>query len=328
MKNKRILIAAAILAVVALAYLLTNKSTTTDGKITIAEGSQPIAALIYIANEKGYFKDEGLNVELKPFATGKLCLDAVIGGGADYATVAETPIMHAAFSDQPIKVVATIHRAKENTFCIANKTKGINTPADLKGKTIAVPIGTNAEYALSKFLTANGLKSSDIKKVNLSPPEMIGPIAKGNVDAVVAWQPHIGRCEAALGKDGMRFSFASLYTETYNLVTNRILAEDKSDVTVKILKALDRANNFLHANPEESIGIVARRLGMDRVELEKIWPIYNFGLDLKPSLIDVLESEAQWAVDEGQHDKKDILMKNFVSTTALRKVLKDSVFIK
>jgi len=329
MKNKIFLIGAIIIAISVLAYLLTRgPSNDSTGKIIIAEGTQPIAAPIYIAYANGYFKDEGLNVELVSFPTGKFCLDALIGGKADFATVAETPIVHATFKDQPIRIVATIHRSRKNTFCIGRKDKGVNVPADLKGKIVAVPFGTNAQFALDTFLRKNDLKSQDLTFINLSPPEMNGQVLKGDVAAVVAWQPYIGRAKKNLGDNAVPFSFENVYEETYNIVTSVLIAGEKKDIAIKILKALDRAIDFMKANRDETIRIVSQRIGMEKSELDTIWPIYNFGLDLRQSLIETMTLQGNWAVKQGHQNGQVPDMRNFVSTTALKVVKFDAVSIK
>jgi len=317
---RMLLVAGAVVAIAILAWLIRNDSAIRPSKVVIAEGTQPIAAPIYVAYMKGYFKDEGVNVELVSFPTGKLCLDALIGGNADFATVAETPIMHASFKPVPIKIVATMHRSRRNTFCVARKDQGINAPSDLKGKTVAVPLGTNAEYALGTFLAKNKLHPSDLKLINLSPPEMIGPITRGDVAAVVGWQPHIGRCERALGDNGVPFSFDQVYEETYNLVTNTTMTTTRKETVTQVLRALDRAVAYMAGHRSEAIDIVADRIGMTRKELEQLWPIYNFGLDLRSSLLDTLAQQAQWAIDKGDHVGPIPNMRSIVSAAALREV--------
>jgi NitT/TauT family transport system substrate-binding protein len=276
---------------------------------------------------KGYFKDEGLNVVLVSFPTGKLCLDALTGGNADFATVAETPIMHASFKALPVKIVATMHRSRQNTFCVARKDQGVNVPSDLKGRTVAVPLGTNAEYALSAFMAKNNLQPSDVKFLNLLPPEMIGPITRGDVAAVAAWQPHAGRCEKALGANAVRFSFDQVYEETYNLVTSDDMTRNRKETVTRVLRALNRAVAFMadKDHQAEAIGIVAQRISMDRKELERLWPIYNFGLDLRSSLLDTMAKEGKWAVERGHQSGPIPDMHSVVSATALREVRPEAV---
>ena len=50
-----------------------------------------VSAGVWTGLDAGYFKEEGVDVDLVSFPTGKLCLDALIGGKADFATAAETP---------------------------------------------------------------------------------------------------------------------------------------------------------------------------------------------------------------------------------------------
>jgi NitT/TauT family transport system substrate-binding protein len=321
----RLLIAVTAVTAAILIYWLRSTSISSTGKVVIAEGTQPIAGPVYVAYAKGFFKEEGVDVQLASFPTGKFCLDALLGGKADFATVAETPIMHASFKNQPMKIVATMHRSRLNTYCVARKDRGVNVPGDLKGKTVAVPFGTNGEYALAAFLAKNGLTLGDLTLVNLSPPEMIGPITKGDVAGVAAWQPHIGRCEKSLGENGVHFSFDQAYEETYNLVTSTKMAAERGTTVAKILKALDRAVVFMGQNPNEAIEIVAQRIDMEKTELERIWPIYHFGLDLRQSLIETMSAQGKWAVERGHQTGVVPNMRDVVSTAALRSLKPESV---
>ncbi len=296
-----------------------------ENKIIIAEGTQPIVAPVYVAFAKGYFKNEGITVELASFPTGKLCLDALLGGKADFATVAETPIMHASFKNQPMHIITTILRSRENTFAVARKDNGIKNVSDLKGKVIGVPLGTNAEYALSAFLGKHGISTGDTKLINLSPPEMIGPLMRGDLAAIAGWQPHIGRGEKSLGSNAIRFQFDEVYEETYNIVASTEMVQQKKDVSVKVLKALDRAIAYMSENPTDSIRIVSERIGMENNELEQLWPIYHFSLGLRRSLVDLLTAQGEWAIKSGYQNEKIPNMQNLISGDALRTIKPEAV---
>jgi ABC-type nitrate/sulfonate/bicarbonate transport system substrate-binding protein len=114
-------------------------------KITICEGTQPIAGLVYVAYQEKFFEQQGLEVVLEPHSTGKACLGAVLDGKADLATVAETPIVLAGLEDKKFFVTATIHESEENTVVVARKDRGVVAPADLTGKKVGVTRGTNAQ---------------------------------------------------------------------------------------------------------------------------------------------------------------------------------------
>jgi hypothetical protein len=78
-------------------------------------------------------------------------------------------------------------------------------------------------------------------------------------------------------------------------------------------------------NREESVGIVAQRIGMEKTELDRLWPIYNFGLDLRSSLVETLTSQGKWAVERGHQTGAIPDMQTVISTVALRSIKPESV---
>ena len=142
------------IAVAALAVLALVSGCKCDGepndrpgsltKVVLAQNPVPHSALPIIAKKKGYFKEEGLDVTVQEFTTGKLCFDAMLGGGADFSTVAETPIMYAGFSKQPVYVIATIESSPLSVKVLARKDKGVSKPGDLRGKAVGTFKGGSA----------------------------------------------------------------------------------------------------------------------------------------------------------------------------------------
>jgi len=274
-----------------------RQPTNGPTKVVLAEGMQPIVAPVYVAYAKGFFKEQGLDVQLVPFPKGKLCLDAVLGGQANFGTVAETPLMHVGFQHQPVAILATMETATKNTKAVARKDKGVQKAADLKGRKIGVPVGGNAEYFMDVFLQKNGLSRKDVQVVNLNPPEMIGAIVRGDIDAAFSFEPYITRSLNQLGDKGILLMDADIYRETFDLVSMRPWAEANRETAEKVLRALVKATQFIKANRDESVQIVAARIQLDPKELANIWDYYTFDIVLDQSLMDALNSQAKWAID-------------------------------
>ena len=126
-----------LIIVVSLSLLLINQDSPTgtvvySEKIDLAINPIANSALVFIAEEKGYFTEQGLKINYHNFPTGKLALDALIGGGADIATTADVPIALAGLADQKISAIATIEYSTDNIQVVARKDAGIRLPKDLK----------------------------------------------------------------------------------------------------------------------------------------------------------------------------------------------------
>jgi ABC-type nitrate/sulfonate/bicarbonate transport system substrate-binding protein len=276
-----------------------NKQPPAALHVVIAEGMQPVAGPVYVAYEKHFWKDLGLDVELVSFTSGRLCLDAVLGGKADAGTMAETPIMNAGFQGAPIYVVAGIHQSQKNTKIIARKDKGIASASDLKGHKVGVSIGTNGEFFMDQYLKRISLTRKDLQVVNLRPEDMAPSIIRGDVDACFTWEPHIQNAKKQLGDGAVIFANDGVYTETYNIVTTQNFTKSKPKELNLLLQGLARAIDYMHENPDDSIGIVSRHIGMDANLLKAIWPDYTFRLSLEQSFLDLLKEEAQWSKANG-----------------------------
>ena len=213
--NKKILIGIIIVVVVAALgvsfYWFTQKQpeeskyTGPIEKVTIAAYLGEFSSLVFIAENQGYFADNGLDVTIKEYETGLGPAQAVLAGDADFATVAEFVLVSNSFNHEDLKAVSTIDLANAIEL-VARKDRGINKPNDLKGKKIAVPQKTQAEFFLGSFLIFNGLSTNDIKVINMKPSELVEAITAGTVDAVMIWEPNVYKIKKLLGDNAITFS--------------------------------------------------------------------------------------------------------------------------
>src|SRR5512134_1778813 len=186
-------------------------------KIRIAVTPWPPSASLYVAQEKGYFRDEGLETTLTDYPSGHLGLADLLAGKADFAVAADTPIARAAVHGQPFVVVATICEIDRAILIMARKDSGISAPGDLKGKTIGMVGGSASEFYLHIYLTTSYINPKNVRIVNLAPDHLVQALLKGEVDAVSAWAPHTIALQDQLGNNGVILHEPGLYNMSWNI---------------------------------------------------------------------------------------------------------------
>ncbi|MBI4439443.1 NrtA/SsuA/CpmA family ABC transporter substrate-binding protein [Candidatus Woesearchaeota archaeon] len=271
--------------------------TTNTKTVQLAINTLPNSALIHIAQENGYFLEQGLDVQYKPFVTGKLALDALLGGGADIATSADVPITLAVLANQEISVVATVEYSRDNIRVIARKDSGINKPLDLEGKKISTTKGGGPMFYTDKFLEKYNIDKSKVSMVYLTPNEMVTALIKKDIDAFIVFEPAPSIAIKEIGIDKLTiFEDSDIYGETWNIVVMKDYADKNSDTIKKFLKALVIAEEFMEKNPKESLAIVAKYSGNDELTTNQVLSKQKIGVVLNDVLTTYLKEEALWAI--------------------------------
>ena len=276
-------------------------------KVTIGiSATSLLPALIRIAEEKGYFLEEGIDAEVRDYPTGKAALAAVFNGEVDMGTVADAPIVSNSFERNDFAIFVTILDSAQHTKALARKDSDINIPQDLVGKKVATTIGTTAHFFMSLFLALNGIDVSDVEIVNMKPGEMVEAIINGDVDAICGWEPNVSNAAKNMGDNAIILSSDVGYKATFNLVTMNDYIENNPELIRNVIKALVKAEEFASNNRGESIDIIASRLETDREDIDKQWDGYRFKISLSQSLIITLEDVARWSMRNNFTDKTGV----------------------
>lgn len=270
-------------------------------KISLGDNLAPASAPFAIAYYKDYFEDEGLALSLKKFTAGRYSLDALLSGNVQIADVADTPLMFYGLKEQEdVCIIATMATCDGCVKLVGRKDKGIKTPADLKGKKIGVLEGTVSQYFLDVFLEKNGIDLSDVKLVNLRPPEMSIALIRGDIDAFSGWEPFVYNTQKELEDNIIVFIDKEAYTVIWNFVVKKEYAKKNPGVIKRFLKAMLKAEEYLENNKDESILITSSYTGLEPEALNEIMQDFDFGIVLdQNSLVDLLEKEAKWAKEKG-----------------------------
>src|SRR5690606_4197022 len=123
------------------------------------------------------------------FTSGPPLLEAVHAGAVDIGGVGNTPPIFAAAAGSRITVVAAFRQNPVGAAILVPDGSPITTPAQLKGKRVAVAKGSSAHYHLLAVLKQAGLSFADIQPQYLQPADALAAFSSGTVDAWAIWEP-------------------------------------------------------------------------------------------------------------------------------------------
>ncbi len=157
--------------------------------VSLAVGGK--AGLYYlpltIAERLGYFKDEGLNVEISDFAGGAKSLEALIGGSVDVVSGAYEHTINMQAKGQHIVAFVLMGRAPAISIGVATeKAANVHGPKDLKGFKMGVSApGSSTNIALNFYLAQGGLKPSDVSIIGVgSTAGSLAAMRSGQIDGM------------------------------------------------------------------------------------------------------------------------------------------------
>ena len=159
---------------------------------------------MWYAKEKGWDKEAGLDVDILFFDSGMAILNALPAGEWQFACLGGVPAMmgNLRYGTSVIGVgtdesacVAVLARPDSPVF----RTKGFNPdypgvfgrPEDVRGKTILCTTVSSAHFALTAWLDALGVKSTEVTVKNMDQPQALGAFDNGIGDFVALWAPHM-----------------------------------------------------------------------------------------------------------------------------------------
>jgi aliphatic sulfonates family ABC transporter substrate-binding protein len=287
-----------ILITLVLAFIsLTISCNRKDQPITKITYAMPItvaAIPAYVALEKGFWKEEGLDVQAQMFSSGRQGLDALLAKNAEVMSVSETPLMHAILQGNKIYIVTTVTQHQEVKL-IARRDKGIQSAQDLRGKRIATLPGTNSDYFMYEFLKKNNIPIEAVNITNMNPPDMVTALVQGSIDAYFAWEPHIYYAQKQLPQQSIVFPPGDLYHGRHCVAMNQEFVRAHPDVVEKLIRGFQRAEKFVSEKPDESMAIVSKYTGMDIDALKSLWSEYKVSVGIDSQLLQILDQEAHWA---------------------------------
>ena len=221
-------------------------------------------SLLATAINMGYFEEMGLNVTLTEFQGGPQEIAAMASGDIDISQIGHGA--HALCIEGQAKIFHLDCTSLADAV-VANTEKGINSIADLKGKTIAVSSGTSAEIILNLALSSAGLTQDDVTLVEMDANGMVSAMVSGGVDACATWSPSTLTIANALGDKALTLATNNDYVDQVTFPSSFITTEEFANAThavlVRFSRALLKAQDYRAANIEEVAKWVAKQCKAD-----------------------------------------------------------------
>ena len=221
----------------------------------------------WVAKEKGLFKKNGVNVKLSNFAVQGDAVQALAGGSLDLASVATNDILSVNATGPKASVVLLHDESAGADMMI---TRGIDTPAGLKGQRIAVEVGGVSHFFLSKLLAKNGLTEKDVTVVNMTAPDAGAAFAVKAINVAVTWEPYGSQGVKAGGKVLLSSkdtpgAIVDVLGARNDVLTNR------PDAVRRVIATWFDALQYVEQHRDESFKIMAKASGVTVAEFAEMW---------------------------------------------------------
>ena len=263
-----------------------SSSVSKLDKITMTYVTSPLNVPSIIEKSKSIFenylkdKEENIKVDYAEITSGADQVQALASGDVDilYA-VGATSIISAASNGADIKVLNMYSRAPE-AYTLYSIDK-IDSAEELRGKTIAGPVGTNLHQLLVAYLEKASMTINDVNFVNMSIPNAKAALDSRSIDAALIAGPtaYIAKQqEYNLITDGVGLTDASVAVA----VSEKFLNENKEILTY-FKEAQSNIYNYILENKDEVMQIVGSVLDLEKEDVEEMYKQYDFNIEVTAS---------------------------------------------
>jgi NitT/TauT family transport system substrate-binding protein len=214
---------------------------------------------LFLAQEKGFFAREGIEVELINNEIHAAAFGGLFSGQVDAVAGALLDAPASSEPDEPVVCLLVMDDSRGGDGIVAHRK--IRSVADLEGKSVAALRGGVQQFYLNVLLEGAGLSEADIEVVDLTPEDAGQAFLLQEVDAAVTVEPWLTQ-----GKEVAHGQLLTDSSETPGLLvsclvtTPRVLDRRRAEFKA-LVRAWDAAVKYVEANPEDAVQIMARRMG-------------------------------------------------------------------
>ena len=214
---------------------------------------------MFLARDKGFFKENGLDVELRIIEDAAIYMAAIAAGELDGNASTLDEIMKYRSPEFCVKAVVALDDSHGGDGVLVRED--VTSLKDLKGQQIGMNEGSVSQFWFNILLTREGMTEKDLQITNMTADDAAAAFMAGQIPAAVTWEPHLSLVRSK--KQGKVLIDSA---ETPGVIVDVValtcdyIKNNPKDVEA-FNKGLFKAVEFIKTNPDEAYAIMAKGVG-------------------------------------------------------------------
>jgi NitT/TauT family transport system substrate-binding protein len=255
---------------------------------------------IWMAMEKGFYQQEGLDITYRLFPSGTTAFQAFQTGQGDIVMTGDLPSVQYFFRVKgDYRTIAVIERDAKGYVAVAQKS--ISKPQDLIGKTIATRVGSTGSWFISEYLSKNGVDTSKVAVKNLDTQVLPAALCGGEIAAFFIWQP-VGSRTLEICPDKVHYlTDASGYIQGYLVAGARpqwLNSAQGREIAIRWLRATIKGRDVAEKDFAAVAAYAKAKLDLSETATREQWDTNTRPLALDKVYYDDFCSLSRWAQAE------------------------------
>lgn len=293
-------------------------------KITVGVDAGILAYLPVVAQEKGFFAEQGIDAEFVNFAYGIDTLNAVVLGevqiGAAYDYAAATRLAQ----KSNLRLGASAITNQDDAWWFETIVPGASSIADVKGKKVGYMDGTVWEYLWAKEFESAGLTKDDFEMIPFSAnAEIITAYAGGNVDVAAGQNEVLAQLEAIDGRTILNTTGDIGATSQAYILADETFITEQADVFAGYLTGLQQAIDYIQSDKADAAKIIADYLTLEPADVESAIDTFKLDIKLSQEDYDHMQSIVDWAAENGVIEQ--ISVADYLNEEPIKQAFPDKV---
>jgi len=261
---------------------------------------------IWMALEKGYYQQEGLDVTYRLFPSGTTAFQSFQTGQGDIVMTGDLPSVQYFFRVKgDYRTIAVVERDAKGYVAVARKE--ITKPQDLLGKTVATRVGSTGSWFISEYLTKNGVDPSKVAVKNLDTQVLPAALCGNEIAAFFIWQP-IGSRTLEICPDKSHYlTDATGYIQGYLVAGARpewLASAQGKDTAIRWLRATMKGRDVAEKDFAAVAAYAKAKLDLSEKATREQWDTNIRPLALDKVYYDDFCSLSRWAQAEKMTEQK------------------------